>query len=407
MKYLTKKSSAIIILLLSFGCGLPALSYENARGDNPVHYHEAEEERRYKVMGAKEAALFDAKIIAENKGWEVNATLRHMQTQAQFSSLLDKVAELYPNKLSSAEFAPKPGGNSSVNIKGEVPDSLFNLIDSSGLDVVLNGGRKFSRRELRERSLAILKYLSQLGYTSATSAVRPNGSIEVGVGATATVQDEPVLPYYLGENVKIAVAKGNLTNVEHARGGARVSGSGSCTSGWAVTNGSVTGVSTAAHCFGINWYINPPSELEADFNLVHEAEHLGLYGDVEWKTAPSHIEPAEFFATSSQIREVNSVETSFAVNATYCVYGRSSNNRQCDNVYSTWVNALDGLTLISGLVGMDNDNTLQGDSGGGWSFSTEAAGGHRGDQWIWFKMRNVFSRASLFPSALGVSVRTQ
>ena len=37
---------------------------------------------------------------------------------------------------------------------------------------------------------------------------------------------------------------------------------------------------------------------------------------------------------------------------------------------------------------------------------TEATGSHRGDQWIWFSYRNVFSVADLFPAALGVTVQT-
>ena len=90
----------------------------------------------------------------------------------------------------------------------------------------------------------------------------------------------------------------------------------------------------------------------------------------------------------------------------YCIYGRSSNNRECDEVYSDFVNAISGGTLISSLVGMTDDNTIGGDSGGPWSFGTEATGGHRGDQWIWFKYRNVFSVADLFPVALGVFVQT-
>ncbi len=102
---------------------------------------------------------------------------------------------------------------------------------------------------------------------------------------------------------------------------------------------------------------------------------------------PQHIEPAESYATATQIREVNSIDGAFANGATYCVYGRSSDNRACDTVYWTWAHSLSGATIISGLVGMSNDNKVPGDSGDGWWFNNEAAGVHRGDQWTSLKWR--------------------
>lgn len=40
--------------------------------------------------------------------------------------------------------------------------------------------------------------------------------------------------------------------------------------------------------------------------MTHQGEHNGFFGDFEWKTTP-HIEPAEFYATATQVRAVNSV----------------------------------------------------------------------------------------------------
>ena len=80
--------------------------------------------------------------------------------------------------------------------------------------------------------------------------------------------------------------------------------------------------------------------------------------------------------------------------------------RTCDQIYSTFVVSFSGGTMIASLIATDNDNTSPGDSGGPWSFGTIADGGHRGDQWIWFGWRNIFSRAALFPAALGVEVMT-
>ena len=89
---------------------------------------------------------------------------------------------------------------------------------------------------------------------------------------------------------------------------------------------------------------------------------------MQWHTSDD-AEPAEYYATSTEIRDQDSVEPWLGItgNSDYCVYGRSSNNRECDEVYSDFVNAISGLTLISSLVGMTDDNTIGGDSGGPWS----------------------------------------
>jgi hypothetical protein len=53
-------------------------------------------------------------------------------------------------------------------------------------------------------------------------------------------------------------------------------------------------------------------------------------------------------------------------------------SRAAQLVYATVVNVWSGGVIIAGmLVGMDNDNTI--DSGGPWSFGSEATGGHWGD----------------------------
>lgn len=107
--------------------------------------------------------------------------------------------------------------------------------------------------------------------------------------------------------------------------------------------------------------------------ISHHQQHNGFLGDVEWKTS-GHVEPADSYASASQIRQTNAVETSVAFKATYCLYGRSSNNRSCDQVWAPLMQQ--GVT--GSLVAMKNDNGIGGEPGGGWSFANTAAGGHQG-----------------------------
>ena len=227
-------------------------------------------------------------------------------------------------------------------------------------------------------------------------------------GVAATVSGDGkglLLPAKLRAGVKVTAADGPLVREEHTRGGGilRDDGVFECTSGFAVVaaNG-VTGYAGAGHCDGINQYQQPEDGLT--YGVVHQAQHLGLFGDFEWKTS-NHIEPAEFFATNTEIRNVNSVTPAFSlpVNTPSCIYGRSSNLRACDQVFSTFVVSAG----ISSLYAMDGDHTIGGDSGGPWSFATIADGIHRGDVFLNGGWRNMWSQVGLLPAALGVSVRTK
>ena len=375
-------------------------------GAQPAAAHHDEEGPVNKVDAAT-AFNNDVAILARNRGWTLEATRNRMRFQDAFSNLVPKIAAKYANTYAGASMAPAPGDPAVIRFKGAVPPSAAADIAASGLTIDVKGGAKYTQKEIRERSTAIARYLMSLGYRDASTAVMPAGFVEVTIGSSSA--PKPVLPPSLREDARITVIEGPANREEHTRGGAwlQVNGVNDCTSGFTVTSfGGTDGVSTAAHC--TNWLdeYNPPNG-DDDYDIDFQDEHLGLFGDMQWHTS-DHVEPAEYYATSTEIRDQDSVEPFLGItnNSDYCIYGRSSNNRECDEVYSDFVNAISGLTLISSLVGMTEDNTIGGDSGGPWSFGNEATGGHRGDQWIWFKYRNVFSVADLFPAALGVFVQT-
>jgi len=373
-------------------------------GAQPAAAHHDEEGPVNKVDAAT-AVTNDAALIARKRGWTLEATRNRLRFQDAFNDLVPKIATKYPNAYAGASMAPAPGQPAEIRFKGAVPPEAAQDIASSGLTVDIRGGTKYTQKEIRQRSTDIARWLMNAGYRDAGTAVMPAGFVEVTIGSGAP---KPLLPPSLREDARITVIDGPATRLEHTRGGAWLQDNNSnmCTSGFTVTTlAGTTGVSTAAHCSGLDEY-NPPNG-DPDYSIFFEDEHLGLFGDVQWHTS-DHVEPAEYFATSTEIRDQDSVESWFGItnNSDYCVYGRSSNNRECDEVYSDFVNSLSGLTLVSSLVGMTDDNTLGGDSGGPWSWGTEAVGGHRGDQWIWFKWRNVFTPADLFPAALGVFVQT-
>lgn len=349
------------------------------------------------------AMAHEAALIAAKTGWTIAATRDHMRVQDTLSNLAAGLAAQHPATFAGAQLTPQPGGESIIRFKGGVPDDAAEAVAAAGIPVDLRGGLRYSAAEMRDRAEAIVQHLAGEGYADVSAAVIPAG-IDVTVGAGPST--EPVLPPELSDGVRLTRITGPGVREEHTRGGAwlQVNNSNSCTSGFTVVDGSgVTGVTTAAHCTGLDEY-NPPNG-DPDYAIPFQGQHLGIFGDVQWHTS-SHIEPNEFYATATQIRTVTSVEPWLGIvwGNWYCVYGRSSNNRQCDDVYSIFVVSWSGGTLIGNLVAMRDDNTIAGDSGGTWAWGTDAAGGHRGDQWIWFSWRNIFSVADLYPAALGVTV---
>lgn len=272
----------------------------------------------------------------------------------------------------------------------------------------LTGGRRFSAAQLGTRSVAVVQHLADAGHRPVSAEVLPSGAIQ----ATATGAATPAstLPPALREGVSVTFvpqpAVGELSGV----GGAKVrdaSGGDRCTTGFSVRHRVTgeSGVTTAAHCTGLDWYEEPWSTYSTDYPF--QDQHIGLSGEVEWHTTRGLGDAAEYYADGNigAIREVNSVESSVAVNSTYCLFSHVGQSRTCDDVRSTFVTTFT-TGLASNLVGMDDMNAEPGDSGGPWSVSTEAAGTVVG--WYWnFGNHDSWSRAWLFDDALDVEVLTQ
>ena len=358
---------------------------------------------RDKAADTEESTKADVELIAETFGWKVGDTADHMQAQAGFGELINTVSSKYGESFAGAAFAEEPGAASQLFVKGDVPRDVAALVDRSGLKIEIIDGQKYSERELDERAGALTKLLAEV-HPEVSAAVMADGQILLAVPGELKAE----LPKDLLDGVKIAEGPERLSNLEvDIEGGRRVyaTSGGSCTSGFSVRRISdgTTGIATAAHCTGINRIAVPGP----DVALSHRAEHLGFFGDVEWKTS-AEPEVDNYWASPTQLRDVSMVwpAGSFATNMVTCVHSRVQGTRSCDRIYSTSVSSTVNGRTASNLVATDNDNTVPGDSGGPWSFSTIADGIHRGDKWIWFGTRNVFSKADLLPAALGVEVMT-
>lgn len=357
-----------------------------------------------KVLDEESSASVDARLIARANGWRHDATLRHVRESRRFADLAGELAEAHPKTYASATFADKPGQPSLIRFVGEPPEDARAQVERSGLRVDVVGGATYSETALHERAQAVHERLSRSGYQQVVTAAMDDDRILASVYGAG----DPELPRELAEGVKVSESREPVAVDEHTRGGGPLLSNGAfrCTSGFTVRAGNgTTGVATAGHCTGLNQYRQPSDNLT--YSTTFQAQHYGFWGDFEWHTTP-HIEPAEFFATSTQVRQVNSIDGWLPVGTPSCVYGRSSNARACDTVYSNFViTTMGNGTTHWFLMAMTDDNTIPGDSGGPWSFATIADGIHKGDITLGGARRNMWSRADLLPISLGVSVRTQ
>lgn len=344
----------------------------------------------------------DTELIAKTFEWSIDDARAHIDAQHRFGTLVHTIATEFTASFTGAEFAEIPGATSTIYIAGKAPSAVERLVADAGLPVELVEGGKYTSDDLDRRSVQLVDAFAEIGL-EAGAAVMPDGQIQVAVNSDPKLATK--LPAELLDAVDVVEAPGTIARDEDVTGGVLVyaTGGGSCTSGFSVRSRATgtTGVSTAGHCTGINRFSIPgPNN---DVALSHQAQHIGTFGDVEWKTSPD-VEVPRYMASPAEERDVDVVwpANGYAVDMITCVHSRVNGTRTCDRIYSTSVTSGNA----SNLIATDNDNTSPGDSGGPWSFNTIADGGHKGDLWIWFGWRNVFTKADLFDEAIGVDVIT-
>ncbi len=435
---------------LLFGIGITAISLANAHDPGthePIQEEYAEikeskssEPRPSLSNSEKEAFEIDSWLVAEKFHWDIQETREHMRNQKKFGVLVSELVQELSLKrtdvFAGSAMARNPSEDATIWIKGEVSPYVKEMVrkftDKNQLHVQIVDKMGFSVTDQERRMDEIGEALERQGFKGVGAAMRPGDVIHVSMLASDRFPETPIpqspselvcdgdfvdpaaeklLPDHMDKRgIYFTFTNRPIDVDEHARGGRQVySGTSQCTSGFSVERieDSLDGIATAAHCTGMsNFNAESP---EADFSLSHRGEHCGSHGDVEWKSS-SHFELAEYWASPTDRRDVNSRETWYSVNNVYCVFSRMTGTRTCDRVYSTSVSQKGSSGACNGvkakrLVAMDEDNTVGGDSGGPWSYSTEAAGIHKGDKWIWFGTRNTFTKASRLDEALGVRIR--
>jgi streptogrisin C len=400
-------------IVLASGFFTPLASAQDHEQPNPPEVPGALTHRR--VIGAHADFMTDIALVAVARGWTLEQAVAHRAISDEFGRIQEQLATDRPGLYAGATLSAVPDGAPTLYIKGTADEFVRELVNSAEFSIEVIEGQPFSWQELEERSIRLNRQLARLGFRDiVTSFDESTSTVEAVVTRepALTARAEQVLamlPAEFRSGVRLDFTDADVAIDEHAYGGmvVRDDGDDECTSGWAVTNGATTGVTTAGHCDGINEIVEPGVGVHA---LTHQAEHRGQWGDVEWKTS-TYIEPDDFYASETEVRDVASVEprANITVGEAICVYGRFSNSRDCsDTVYRTSISCTNSGVFNDRLVAMNAKNTtIGGDSGGGWSFNFTAYGSHKGGCTVNGVVRNAFSVADLYDEALGVTVRTQ
>jgi len=360
-----------------------------------------------KIQTSKEALDMDISLLSKESGFSEETVREVMKFQESFGVYADKILERYSNKVASVYVEEFPSKVGHINFIGEVPKALNRMIEKMGQEgqIILMGGAKFSLNENFKRAELVSEALSNKKiYNTAVFFDQTKNIIQVEIklpkkdkAPSMTNIIEAVTQHFsklnliekikdINENdlnLKIIRGTGDILTNEYTRGGAKLYDDGTfeCTLGWSVreTTGSKRyGYITAKHCSGINQHKDHNNNGTYSSSWTKNASGQV---DVEFHETPTSGELDDFHANSSSIRDVKDTRsTNSMVGNRVCVYGRSSNSRNCSHT----VKAVDVTVTVSNgtkskhLARTDKHTTIGGDSGGGWSWNNTAWGVHKG-----------------------------
>lgn len=373
------------------------------------------------VVGLSDAELQDLRLMAEQHDLSLEAAIERYGWNNDFAKAVTRARDVSPEAFAGAEIVD--GQRAWVSFTGDAPGGALDAVRDFAAEhpdvfVDVRSSERFSEADLEQAvSSAHYAVMDAEGVASATTSFDSSTSViavlvavdrtdregqleqlqAVAVEAIAKAGVAHVLDTV---DVSIAVSEepvlgGSDSNTEHI-GGELINGPG-CTSGFVVQNEAGTrGVTTAGHCDG--------AMTDDGVALNFRQQHIGIHGDVEWRTGPQP-RPPDFYAGNANATEVNRRKVN-EVNApvvgqSLCKNGRT-NHAQCQEVRRLGV-CKDNMCS---LVQMGARLAAAGDSGGPVYWGNTAYGIHQGWHYdpSWPFDRDLFSRADRLPDALGVAV---
>lgn len=371
----------------------------------------------------------DNAILAAETGLSIEEIDGAIALQKEFGEYAQGLLDQYPGQI-SAIWMDKPDGvlgpNTSGNVRfvGAVPTGI-----GTKDNVALTGAGLISLADHKLRAEVAAETLTMLGHNKFATffdpkanviqveLLLPEGTTEPSkaalipavrqqMGMKSELQGRAALLEVSDLELTVLQVSGPFITFLHSRGGnwLRDNGDRECTSGWSVDGPKGPGIITAGHCTGLDQFEQPGV---TPYSMRFRSQVINYLGDVEYHTT-SHAELAEFYATSSHIRDVDGIKaTDLMVGWSVCFYGRKSNSRTC-NIEVEAVNVTipgpNGGSNVGSLARTDDTPAVRGDSGGGWSYGYVAWGVNSAyDNYG----RGYFTPVEEAQDALNVTIRTQ
>lgn len=368
----------------------------------------------------------DVELLALESGISYKSAERVIRAQNSFARYADRIISRYPDRIARMWHEPSPSMRSHIQFVDNVPEAVVQEIfqKKTPANISITGGAKISLTEQHKRAEAAARGLRKAGYVNSSSFYDPAKDqiqIDVKVPDRANNPDhQKILDAIQSElrgtalrdeirslnekDITINTIRGDgpIMEFDHARGGNWVRLSNNtrwCTSGWSVSGPNGDGIITAAHCNGLTQF---EEEGGLVFGMTWRDQEFSLLGDVEYHTT-THIEPDDFYARQGEIRDVSGIRSTWTMpGATVCEYGRSNNVRTCNHtVQATNVTVNYASGTVGNLVRVSGDDSIGGDSGGGWSFNFTAWGVHSGSNGV----QSFFTPVQQAENVLNVTIK--
>ncbi len=359
-----------------------------------------------------DALAADLALLAQSKGWTIAQTDQYYRATEAVGLVATRVAELRPKSFVGSAMGPRPGDPPTIYVKGPADEAIRALIADAGVPIQIADQQPFSSQELEAQKLNVHNSIMATGHSSVFTWVEMTAGNRIHVAVApasgrllSAAEVLAAVPPGLRGRTTATISSDRLFVPEAAYGGMQLrrSGVNECTSGFSVNRTvfptSTDGIGTAGHCISQNQIVHPGHAVHA---MTYRSRVEGAYGDFQWLTT-TELEPDDFYADASMIRDVTSVEpaASFTVGEPICGYGRQTNDRDCSLevlIPSAACEHLDRLVVMNG------DTLGGGDSGGPWYWGNRAYGFHTGN----CDGLDAFSKADHIDEALGgVKVKTQ
>lgn len=275
-----------------------------------------------------ESEAADLALMARMDGTSLEQAAQQRKVEARLTALVEALEAERPGSIISS-IVPTPGNPGVVYIKGELTPRQRTMAASGEFLIV--DRLPFSMAEVQDRVGRVAAALYAAGVPEVSASGSADGTrilVAVTEGTLTRAALFEALPDDLANSVDFTLQERVTGAQETVNGGHSVLGPPECTSGFTTVTGTTTGTTTAGHCSNTANSVYPPS---GGVSLVVGGTHQGAYGDVAWLST-ADVENANFYASPTEVRQVNAVQTSMSLGPQCAFMGRRRGNAAVDTL---------------------------------------------------------------------------